>query len=339
MPKLFACCLLLAAIALPATEAAAQSKPLKAVSVGIGGRSLITYLPFTLADRLGYFADEGLKVEINDFQGGSRTVEALVGGSVDVAVGAYENVVFLQAKGIEAASVVLFTSKFGFALVLPKDRAASYKSPKDIKALKIGVTSPGSATANALEILLAKDGLTMKDVSVIGIGGGAGAVAAMKSHQIDGMVMSDPVVTRLEMDGDGVSVVDSRTDRGQTYIYGGPSAASSSFVLAKFAREKPDLVQGYVNAVVRTLKWMQKTPVDDIVKVVPKEYLGADPDAYKKSLAINVAGFSKDGMLTAANVGIAYNAIASSGRLPAGKQIDLPRTYMPAFAEAANKKY
>ncbi|MFM9981070.1 MAG: ABC transporter substrate-binding protein, partial [Burkholderiales bacterium] len=51
------------------------------VHIAIGGKSALYYLPLTLAERLGYFKDEGLNVRISDFPGGSRSLQAVVGGS------------------------------------------------------------------------------------------------------------------------------------------------------------------------------------------------------------------------------------------------------------------
>ncbi|HYZ88462.1 MAG TPA: ABC transporter substrate-binding protein, partial [Myxococcales bacterium] len=77
------------------------------VTIAVGGKTLFYYLPLTLAERLGYFKDEGLAVEIADFPGGAKALQALVGGSADVVSGAFEHVVDMHAKGIEVQEFVL----------------------------------------------------------------------------------------------------------------------------------------------------------------------------------------------------------------------------------------
>src|SRR5437016_249323 len=47
------------------------------VTVAVGGKGLITYLPLTLAEQLGYFKDAGVSVQVSDFAGGSKSIEAL----------------------------------------------------------------------------------------------------------------------------------------------------------------------------------------------------------------------------------------------------------------------
>ena len=191
------------AAAAPAAEKLEQAK----VTIAVGGRSLFYYLPLTLADRLGYFKDEGLTVEIADFPGGAKALQAMVGGSADVVSGAFEHVVDMHAKGIEVQEFVLQDRYSGIVLGLSKARATSYKSPKDLRGLKIGVTAPGSSTNIFVNALLARDGLPPDAVSIIGVGASSGAVAAMQKGQIDGISNLDPVITRLEKGGDIVAKV------------------------------------------------------------------------------------------------------------------------------------
>ncbi len=47
--------------------------------LGVGGKSLLYYLPLTLTERLGYFKEEGLNVTITDFGGGAKALEVLIG--------------------------------------------------------------------------------------------------------------------------------------------------------------------------------------------------------------------------------------------------------------------
>jgi NitT/TauT family transport system substrate-binding protein len=328
-------CAVLAIAAAFSMPAHAQQK----IAIGVGGKILIAYAQLTIAERLGYFKDEGLDAEISDFQGGSKAVEALVGGTVDVVVGGYENTVFIQTKGIDLTAIFLGVDRFGLVLALTKTAAAKYQSPKDLKGLKFGVTAPGSATANALEIILAKGGLTANDVAIIGVGGGAGAIAAIKSRQIDGLLHSDPVITRLEKDGDITVLVDSRKDDGQLYMYGGPCAGPSAYGTAKFLKDRRQTAQLFVNAMVRASKWLTTASPDEIVAVMPPEFVGPDKALYREIIAANQPSFVKDGRFTMEKAQNTVNAAMTTGRMPKDAKIDIARTFDVSFAEEANKKY
>ena len=96
----------IAAVSLP-LAAHAQAKPEKPkVAIAVGGKPAFYYLPLTIAERLGYFKDEGLDPEISDFAGGSKALQAVVGGSADVVSGAWENTIDQQPKGLNMQGFV-----------------------------------------------------------------------------------------------------------------------------------------------------------------------------------------------------------------------------------------
>ncbi len=95
------------ALALSITGAAyGQTPEKKQLTLGVGGKTALYYLPLTICERLGYFKEQGLDVTIDDFRGGAQSLQALVGGSVDVVTGAYEHTIRMQAKGQEVRAVV-----------------------------------------------------------------------------------------------------------------------------------------------------------------------------------------------------------------------------------------
>ena len=52
------------------------------IAIGVGGKSLFYYLPLTIALQKGYFKDEGLDVEVQDFPGGARECRQCNRGAV-----------------------------------------------------------------------------------------------------------------------------------------------------------------------------------------------------------------------------------------------------------------
>src|SRR5919106_6302091 len=156
------------------------------VHIAVGGQASFYYLPITIAERQGYFKDEGLNVKISDFAGGAVALRAVVGGSADVVSGAYEHTISLQSKKQYFQAFVAQGRLPQIALGVSTAKAGQVKSFKDLKGLKIGVSAPGSSTHNLVKQLLTKAGLDPnKDVSIIGVGLASQAVAALKSGQID----------------------------------------------------------------------------------------------------------------------------------------------------------
>jgi NitT/TauT family transport system substrate-binding protein len=130
----------------PALAQAPVEKPKLSIATASLG---LTYLPLILADRLGYFKDEGLTVEIIAFQGGSKALEALLGGSTDVVSGAYSNTLTMAVKHQKLIAFVAQVDCPGWVLGVSKTLAAKYKSLRDLDGAKIGVSASGRRPARS----------------------------------------------------------------------------------------------------------------------------------------------------------------------------------------------
>jgi NitT/TauT family transport system substrate-binding protein len=325
--------------ALAQAQASALEK--KKLTIAVGGKNLFYYLPLTIAERQGYFKDEGLEVEIPDFAGGAKALQALVGGSADMVSGAFEHTINMQAKKQPIRAVVLQAGYSSIALIMPKDKAAKYKSPRDLKGLKIGVTAPGSSTNMFVNNLLAKDGLKPNEVAIIGVGPGAGAVAAMEKGEIDGISNLDPVLTQLESTGKFVAVADSRTEKGMKDIYGGEYLASCIYANEDFVRKNPNTTQAVVNAMVRANRWLAKATPEQIMAVVPEGYMAGSRSVYKAALLKNMVGYSTDGQISLKAAQNVYNVLKQfePSVIAAGSSINLAATFDNSFAVKAGAKY
>src|SRR5437588_9180271 len=141
--------LVVGALALALSVAGAahgQAIEKKQLTLGVGGKTALYYLPLTICERLGYFKEQGLEVSINDFRGGAQSLQALVGGSVDLVTGAYEHTIRMQAKGQDIQAVIELGRFPGLVVGMRTSKAANYRSAADLKGMKIGVSAPGSST-------------------------------------------------------------------------------------------------------------------------------------------------------------------------------------------------
>ena len=139
--------------------ALAQNAEKPNVTLGVGGKQLLYYLPLTVAEKKGFFKEQGLDVTINDFGGGAKSLQALIGGSVDIVTGAYEHTIRMQAKGQDIRAVVELGRFPAITIAVRKELADKVKSAADFKGLKIGVTAPGSSTALTAQYAMVKAGL------------------------------------------------------------------------------------------------------------------------------------------------------------------------------------
>src|SRR3974377_799336 len=167
----------LTALMLLTHTAAAQDKPAQ-VKLAVGGKSAIFYLPLSVTERLGYFKEAGLDVEIADVQSGARALQSLIGGSADIGVGTFDHTIQMQAKGQPVVAVVQYGRYPGFVLATISSKAIAYQGPQSLKGLKIGVTSPGSSTHFMAAYMLVRSGLKADAAAFVGTGVTSTAVAA-----------------------------------------------------------------------------------------------------------------------------------------------------------------
>jgi len=330
----------LAAACIAAPQVIAQTKLEKTkISLAVGGKAAFYYLPLTITEQLGFFKAEGLDVEISDFAGGARALQAVVGGSADVCAGAYEHTINLQAKNQFFQAFVLQGRAPQIAVGVSTKNMSGYRTVTDLRGKKIGVSAPGSSTNMVANLVLSRGGLKANDVSFIGVGVAAGALTAMRSGQIDAISNTDPVMTMLEQKGDVIIVSDTRTLKGTVDVFGGPMPAACLYAPMEFIQKYPNTTQALTNAIVRSLKWLQTAGPGDIIKTVPETFLLGDRALYLASFDKVRESISPDGIVMADGPKTALGAISSFDASVKPDKIDLTKTFTNDFARRAKDKF
>jgi NitT/TauT family transport system substrate-binding protein len=330
--------LLWVAAALVLSSAAQAQVERPDVHIAVGGKTALYYLPLTITERLGYFKDEGLNVRISDFAGGTRSLEAVVGGSADVVAGAYEHTINMQSRKQNFQAFVLTGAAPQITVAIATKLADKYKSPKDLKGLKVGISAPGSSTNMVINYLAAQGGLKPTDFAVIGMGAGATVVAAIDQGRVDVISQTDPAVTMLEKSGKVKVIAETRTLEGTQKIFGGPMPAASLYAPIDFVRKYPNTAQALTNATVRALKWMQDASPQQILATVPEEYLLGDKALYLFAYNNVKTAYSKDGYFSDAGAKTTLKALASFNPNVKPQEINLAQTFTNEFVKKAHAK-
>jgi sulfonate transport system substrate-binding protein len=253
-----------------------------------------------------------------------------------VVTGAFDHTIQMQAKSQSIVAVVLLGRYPGFALALRKDKAANYKTAKDLKGMKIGVTAPGSSTHFMALHMMTQAGLKPDDASFIGVGAGSTVVAAVKHGEVDGVVNVDPMINLLDRDGEIKIVADTRTLEGTKKVYGGPYPAAVLYASSAFVEKNPGTTQALVNAFVRGLKWVHGHSPEEIAKMMPEEYALGDKALYLQSIKTNLPAYSPDGKFSKEGAETALNVLKAFDPGVQKAAIDLSKTYTDKFVDAAN---
>jgi NitT/TauT family transport system substrate-binding protein len=324
----------LVALVLGSGLAAAQTR----ITIAVGGGACLCYLPTVLAKQLGEFEKAGLAVELVDLKGGSDALKAVLGGSADVVSGYFDHCVNLAAKKQELLSFVVYDRYPGLVLVVSPSHSAEITSIKDLAGKKVGVSAPGSSTDFFLKYLLKKNGLDPAGTSVIGIGLGATAVAAMDQGQIDAAVMLDPAVTVLQGSHPDLKILsDTRTQHDTLAVFGGEYPGGALYSTAAWVGSHEKEVQGLTDAIVATLAWIHSHSPEEIMAKMPEEMVGKNKELYLAALKNTIPMYSETGKMDPKGAD-AVLAVFSEGSPEVAKaNIDVTRTWTNKYVGQAKK--
>ncbi|MDO9290972.1 MAG: ABC transporter substrate-binding protein, partial [Hydrogenophaga sp.] len=151
----------------PATSAAVPvtRNTLGRVVMAVENRSSFCYLPLTIADRLGYFAAEGLDVQLRDFTEPGQALQAMLSGATHLVSGPYSHTISLQMRGQSIRSIVLQGRTPQIVLGVSLQTMEHYRQLRDLRGRRIAVTALGSASHRIARLLLTRAGLGPQDVT------------------------------------------------------------------------------------------------------------------------------------------------------------------------------
>lgn len=216
-------------------------------TVRVGYVPVTIYAPFYIAIDKGYFADEGIQVELQPVEGGSDNVVQVAAGNFDVAGGGIgAGMLNAVARGIEFEIVApLHTERppLTSPFVVSKQRfdSGELTTMSDLKGKKVSTNAKGAATEYWLWKALQQGGLDFKDVEVLGVGFREVA-PALENGSLDGAILGEPLATLTEDQGLIARLSqDFLSDFTPTVVY----------YNKQWAQENPDLAQGFVKAYLR----------------------------------------------------------------------------------------
>ena len=174
----------------------------------------MVYLPTALAKVKGYFAEEGLDVEILDIKGGgSQAASALIGGSVDFSANAIDHAIKAKVQKKDLVAVhshvrLPVMGAGGGQQVQGRDQVARRPEGAPGGRHVAGIADPHGAGLPAGQERREAD-----DVKIIGAGGSTMPLAIEKDSVHAGM-MVDPFFTVFLKQGKGYALVDMFTTQG-----------------------------------------------------------------------------------------------------------------------------
>jgi NitT/TauT family transport system substrate-binding protein len=279
-------CSVAAAFALSAAAPVAQAGD----KVKVATPGIASDIGFFIADKKGYFRDEGLDVEMTRIDVSPQMTAPLGMGQLDVGAGTVAASLYnavAQKIAIRAvADKGSIRPGYGFSgLLVRKDHIASgrFKSYKDLKGMKIAVGTFGSSNSSAVNEALKKGGLTWGDAAMVEINFPQ-HLAAHVNKAIDASMTNEPTATRAVQEGIAVRVA------GNDEIYPGQQTAVVLYSEI-FARERPQAALKFMRAYIRGVRDYNDAlaggriagpNADEVVSILTQYTFIKDPNVHRQ---------------------------------------------------------
>lgn len=320
-----------------AAAGGSSSGPVPTVKMMVGGIDKQIYLPYQLAQQLGFYKKYGVNVELSTEQnGGVGAEDAMASGQVDMAGAWYIHTVDFQSKGKDVINLVQLSGAPGERVMCnPK---ANVKSAADFKGKNMGVTDLGSGTDELTQFLAAKQGVTKKEYNTIAVHAGATAIAAIQRGSADCVMTTQPTVGALTSQKLAVSAVDMATTKGATAALGGAWPAAGLLAQASWVKSHEDAAQKVVDALVATMHWISTHSAADIANKMPQDFVQNSTitkQQYIDGLATDKGQFLPDGIMPAGGPKVIFDMEKTIG--VDTSKVKYSDTFTQKYADAANK--
>lgn len=309
------------------------------LAIAVDHRASFCYLPLTIAERLGYFAQEGLDVELREFPDALQSLQAVQGGVAHVLSGSYANTIALQARGHSFQSFVLQGRTPQVVVGVSLETMGHYRSLADLRGRRVGVMTNSAASLRVASLVLGKAGLRASDVQYVPLANPAAAVQAFRRGELDAISSNDLTVTQLEQMGALRVVADTRSTRGTTEVFGGPMPSGCLCVPTAFLTQYPKATQALADAMVHALKWLQTAGPSDLIKAVPERYFQGDRALYLAAFTRVREAWTADGLMPETGPATAARMLAQFEEPGSLQRVDLAQTFTNDFARKSKTRF
>ena len=206
------------------------------VKVGIS-KSFLS-IPVYIAQKQGFFSDEGLDVTLKEYSSGKKATQALFSGEVAISTVADMPVVLGSFKREDFCIIATFSHSFHMVKIIGR-KDSGIKKEVDLKGKKVGVNR-GTSSHFFLAVFLIHNRLSISDVEMINIKT-VDLPAALKNNEVDAISVWQPYTqTAMQLLGDNAVELPSSENYRTTFSFA---------VMKMFAKEHPESLQKFLRAI------------------------------------------------------------------------------------------
>lgn len=231
--------------------------------ITVGVIPIVDTAPIYLGKEKGFFAEEGLELDIQGTTGGAAAVPGVTSGSFDFAFGNLISVMVAKDKGLDLKFVANGASTTGEegkdfgGVVVPA--GSPIKSAKDLAGKTVSVNNLSNIGDITIKSVIEKDGGDPSTVKFVEMAF-PDAPAALANKQVDAAWILDPFLSKAVSEGGTVI--------SWNYVEMSPELdIAGYFTKAETIKDKPELVDKFTKAMNKSLEYAQDNP-EEVRKIV-----------------------------------------------------------------------
>jgi NitT/TauT family transport system substrate-binding protein len=289
-----------------------------AIRVGKAQAQQFAFLPADVGVAAGIFKKHGIDLEIANFGGDARLVQAITANAIDFALGGGPTIAF-EVKGAPMLAVAAMADRpRTIMMVVAKD--GPVKTEDDLKGRTVSVSTTGSLTYWLAQELSRSHGWGSDGIKVAPLGTTTAQAAALKTRQVDGVVTETSTVLRLVEEGTGRILVrfGDRVPDFHVHVI---------FARKGFVDGNPEAVRKFLAAWFESVQYMRdhRNETIDIAMRVADVSKSIATANYDELMSV----FNKTGRFDAKALDVLARSFVEMGALP--DKPDMSKLYSEAF--------
>lgn len=256
-------------------------------SLTMGVASVDPYsAPYYIADKLGYWKDQGLDVEYLNSQSGPRSKQMLAAKQLFMTSSGLSDSIALTLAGKPAVAVLGIDNRVTYANILCRNDRKDLKTVADLAGKTLAVTQPQALTW-LMGLYIAEQSNVGSQVSMKGLGDFTTMIGAVKSGTVDACMATITMINSARDEGWGHPLFDVTETESWNKVFGGDIPGVCAYVLQETLESQPNQVQALVTGIVKGTDFVKAHTAEEITEVLYDQYL---------------SGFSRQSVIAAINV-------------------------------------
>jgi NitT/TauT family transport system substrate-binding protein len=225
----------------------------------------VFYAPMYAAQKLGFFAEEGLDVELTNGGGADKVMTAVLAGQADIGLAGPEACIYVFNEGRENYPVVFaqLTKRDGSFLVGRTDEAFEWENLKDRTIIG---GRKGGVPEMTLEYVMRQNGVVPNEDALVDTSIQFNMMAgAFTGGNGDYVTLFEPTATEVALEGKGYVLTSIGQESGEIPY-------TAFFASQSYMESNPAVVQSFTNAVAKGQKWVQEHTAQEIAQAIADQF-------------------------------------------------------------------